>query len=78
MKSINAEIDTALEAYNILENEKKEYREKKFELDNQREKELHSMHERIQLNLDAASLAEDMSKQHHDSVQQISKKVFML
>jgi chromosome segregation ATPase len=48
IQTINAEIDTAVEAYNLLEDEKKVSQEKKNELDNQRESALTDMYERLQ------------------------------
>ena len=74
-QSINAEIDIASEAEQTLERERKTYREKKTLLDEKKEKAIYAAQIRVQTSVQAAVVAEELSRKHIESVQQLSQKV---
>ena len=78
IQTINAEIDTVVEANALIQQEIDDYRTGQQEQDHVRESHLNDMFERLQLTLQQAQESEDQSKRHKDSVAQISKKVSSL
>ena len=74
-QSINAEIDIASDAEQTLERERKIYREKKLSQDEKKERAIYAAQIRVQTSVQAAVIAEELSRQHTESVQQLSQKV---